>query len=334
MTTMKAIRAHLRGGPEVLVYEDAPIPEVGPEDLLIEVHAAAITFTELLWDETWLRDGVPRTPIIPSHETSGRITAVGADVVGYAKGDDVFALIPFDRDGAAAEFALLPAECANHKPPEIDHASASALPLAALTAWQALVDHARITAESRVLVHGAAGGVGQFAVQIAKLLGADVTATARGKDLPLLDSLGADQTIDFEKGRFDDHGRSYDAVLYAVPGAPDERSYRILREGGVLVTLNAPADPMLLAQNKITGAFFIVRADVAQMEHLALMSRRRPHVRADCRDVPTGAGPTRIRKRGRLRTQTRQDRSDGSERAQAPSDVIGSSPSRASGFTR
>ena len=245
------------------------MPAVGPNDLLLEVHAAAITFTELLWDETWLRDGRSRIPIIPSHEVSGRVVEVGSNVVGRNKGDEVFGLIPFDRDGAAAEFALLPADCAAHKPRTMDHPTASALPLAALTAWQGLVDHAHITAGSNVLIHGAAGGVGQFAVQIAKLLGARVTATARGKDLPLVRSLAADRTIDFENERFDDEGRIYDVVLYSVPGAPDERSYQVLREGGVLVTLNAPADPVLTTEYNIRAAFFIVQADAAEMEHLA-----------------------------------------------------------------
>ncbi|WP_441726910.1 NADP-dependent oxidoreductase [Glaciibacter sp. 2TAF33] len=269
MTTMKAIRAHVRGGPEVLVYEDAPVPEVGPDELLLEVYAAAITFTELLWDETWLRDGEPRTPTIPSHEASGRIIDVGADVVGYKKGDEVFGLLPFDRNGAAAQFTVLPSDCVAHKPAGIDHVNASALPLAALTAWQALVDHGHVTAGSRVLILGAAGGVGQFAVQIARLLGAHVTATARGKDIALLASLGADRTIDFENDELDGGGREYDVVLYSVPGAPDERLYGTLNEGGVLVTLNAPADAELLEKHKITGAFFIVRADSAQMEHLS-----------------------------------------------------------------
>jgi NADPH:quinone reductase-like Zn-dependent oxidoreductase len=269
MTTMKAIRAHRRGGPEVLVYEEAPVPEVRPNDLLLEVHSAAITFTELLWDETWLRDGESRVPIIPSHEVSGRVVKVGSDVACRSEGDEVFGLIPFDRDGAAAEFAVLPADCVAHKPSAIDHPTASALPLAALTAWQALVDHAQITAGSNVLIHGAAGGVGQFAVQIAKLLGAHVTATARGRDVPLVKSLAADRTIDFESEPFDDEGRLYDVVLYSVPGAPDERSYRVLREGGILVTLNAPADPVFAAEYNIRGAFFIVQADASEMEHLA-----------------------------------------------------------------
>src|SRR5712672_1523193 len=156
---MHALRAHTRGGPEVLIYEQAPTPRPADDEVLIEVHAAAITFDELTWNETWTRLGVARTPIIPSHEFSGVITDVGSTVSGLTSGQEVYGLIPFDRDGAAAEYVSVPATHVAGKPARLSHIEAAALPLPALTARQALFEHAHLTAGERVLVHGGAGGV-------------------------------------------------------------------------------------------------------------------------------------------------------------------------------
>jgi NADPH:quinone reductase-like Zn-dependent oxidoreductase len=137
---MKAVRAHKRGGPEVLRYEDAPVPEVGASEVLVEVHAAAVTPGELAWDETWLSaDGADRTPV-PSHEFSGVIARVGGDVSSLTPGTQVYGLIDFNHDGAAAEFVSLPQEAVVSRPVRLSHVESAALPLAALTAWQALSD--------------------------------------------------------------------------------------------------------------------------------------------------------------------------------------------------
>lgn len=181
METMRAVRAHRRGGPEQLVYEVAPRPEPAPGDVLVAVHAASITSDELTWDTTWTDNNEPggrdRTPIIPAHETSGVVAALGPEVTGTKVGDEVYGLIPFVRDGAAAEYVTVPADVLAAKPATVDHDAAAAVPLAALTAWQALVDHAALRAGQHVLIHGAAGGVGSFAVQLA-------AAWARGSPRP------------------------------------------------------------------------------------------------------------------------------------------------------
>ena len=161
MADMTALRAHRRGGPEVLVVERAPIPAPGPGEVLIEVHAAAITFDELTWDETWVRDGADRTPTIPSHEVSGVVVGHRPGRHRTAVGDEVYGLIPFDRDGAAAEYVTVPADLPGDAPD--DGARTWCPPRCrwpGLTAWQALVDHAAVQAGERVLVHGGAGGVG------------------------------------------------------------------------------------------------------------------------------------------------------------------------------
>ena len=158
---MTALRAHRRGGPEELVVEPAPVPVPVPGEVLVAVHAAAITFDELTWAQTWIRDGVSRTPVIPSHEVSGVVCEVGTDVTDFAPGDEAYGLIGFDRDGAAADFVAVPAADLAAKPSTVPHAVAAALPLAGLTALQALVDHAAVQPAAAVLVHGGAGGVGR-----------------------------------------------------------------------------------------------------------------------------------------------------------------------------
>src|SRR5438445_12123626 len=145
MSTMKAVRAHKRGGPEVLLDEDAPVPELGRNEVLVEVDAAAVTPGELAWDGTWqLADGADRTPIIPSHEFSGVIAQVGGDVRSLTPGTQLYGLIDFNHDCAAAEYASLPQEGVVPRPVRLPPVESAALPLAALTAWQPLADRARV----------------------------------------------------------------------------------------------------------------------------------------------------------------------------------------------
>src|SRR5207247_2409430 len=155
MSRMKAVRANKRGGPEVLRYEDAPVPEVGPNEVLVEVNAAAVTPGELAWDETWQSaDGADRTPIIPSHEFSGVIAQVGGDVRSLTPGTQVYGLIDFNHDGAAAEYVSLPQEGVVPRPVRLSHVESAALPLAALTAWEALA--ARALGATAVPINGRA----------------------------------------------------------------------------------------------------------------------------------------------------------------------------------
>jgi len=161
VTEMIALRAHHPGGPEVLVLDRVPVPVPAAGEVLVAVHAAAITFDELTWPETWNRDdGTSRTPVILSHEFSGVISEIGSGVTGFAPGDKVYGLIPFDLDGAAAEFVAVPAGDVAAKPSAVPHVVASALPMPGLTAWQALVDHAAVQPGETVLVLGGVDTVG------------------------------------------------------------------------------------------------------------------------------------------------------------------------------
>jgi NADPH:quinone reductase-like Zn-dependent oxidoreductase len=278
---MRALRAHARGGPEQLVYERAPTPVPGPGEALVEVHAAAITFAELTWDLTWTsRDGQDRTPTIPSHEVSGTVVGLGpgaggaGGAGGVASGDEVYGLIDFDRDGAAAQYVTLPAAHLAARPGSVSHVESATLPLAALTAWQALVDHADLKPGEQVLVQGGAGGVGSYVVQLAASLGGAVTATGRAAQRDFVLGLGAGTFLASDSA--DGGGPAtatpaggFDVVIDTVGGAVLEASYGMTRRGGRLVTLGAPPDEDKAAALGLRAVFFVVTPDAAELAHLA-----------------------------------------------------------------
>lgn len=273
MGTMMALRAHVRGGPEQLVYERAPAPTAAPGEALIAVNAAAITFAELSWELEWTtREGRDRTPVIPSHELSGVVAGLGPGVAGLVPGDEVIGLVDFDRDGAAAEYVAVPVANLALKPKSLSYAAAAALPLGALTAWQALKDQAVLRPGERVLVQGGAGGVGSFAVQLAASIGGRVTGTGRGADREYVRALGAEQYVSVDSEPPGQPGGGYDVVIDTVGGSVLDASYSLLREGGRLVTLGAPADPKRAARHKLRAIFFVVTPDAHQMALLAAMA--------------------------------------------------------------
>ena len=249
---MRVVRLRAAGGPEQLAVEDAPQPRPGPAEALVRVHAAAITRGELDWP-------VDRLPAIPSYELSGVVEEVGPGVSGLAPGDEVFALTPFDRDGVAAEFASVPAELLVPRPRTLGHAESAAIPLPALSAWQALFDHGRLGAHDRVLIHGAAGSVGGFAVQLARAAGANVIGTASAASLDLVRELGAREAVDAGE----DVAHTADLVVDTVGGERLRRSRAALRAGGRLVSV-AEEPPE-------GGVFFIVEPNAEQLGSLARM---------------------------------------------------------------
>ncbi|WP_181446647.1 NADP-dependent oxidoreductase [Streptomyces sp. NTH33] len=253
--TMRAIRLHEHGGPEVLSYDEAPMPELGPGEVLVRVHAVGINPPD--W---YLRDGLsnipPETrpkfdlPVIPGTDVSGVVEAVAADVEGFSIGDEVFGMLRFPSfDGQAyAEYVTAPASDLARKPAGIDHVHAAGAPMSLLTAWQFLIelghDHPSPFQEARhrpvalagatVLVNGAAGGVGHFGLQLAKWKGARVIAVASGAHESFLRELGADEFIDYTKNRPEELVNGVDLVLDAVGGRDSSRFLRTLRRGGAL----------------------------------------------------------------------------------------------------
>ena len=267
---MKAIHLHARGGPEQLVYEDALKPQLQPGDALVRVCACAFTPTELTWDPTYTtRDGASRLPSIPGHELSGVVESVSANGNGAKVGDQVYALADFWRDGAAADYIAIRAADLAPKPANLNFVQAAALPLSALTAWQALFDHGGLKPGGEVLIHGATGGVGSLAVQLAHWRGAFVVATAATKNLAMARELGADKVIDYTATRFEEQVRDADVVLDTVGGETQERSWGVLRPGGILVSIVDPIPEGKAAQHGARGVYFIVEPSRNELIEIA-----------------------------------------------------------------
>jgi NADPH:quinone reductase-like Zn-dependent oxidoreductase len=270
MTTMAAIRAHRRGGPEVLVYEQAPRPAPGPGDALLQVRAVGITKDELTWPETWTSaDGRDRLPVIPGREVSGVVVELGARASRLTIGEEVYGRIDDHRDGATAEYVAVRAADLAPKPRSLDHAHAAALPLAAVTAWQGLFDHAGLSAGQRVLVQGAGGGVGAFVVQLAKWAGARVIATATARQLDLVRQLGADRVLDGRADPFQELVSDVDVVFDTLGGDMLARSWSCVQRGGVVVSIVERLTADIAAAHGVRGVYFIVKPDRAQLIRIA-----------------------------------------------------------------
>ncbi len=263
---MKAIRVHERGGPEQLLYEDAPQPVARRGDALVQVQAAGVTPTELSWPSAYTTiDEVDRLPAIPGHEFSGIVAAVNGGAADVNAGDGVYALSDFWRDGSDAEYIAIAASDLAPKPRTLTFTQAAAVPLSALTAWQALFDHGKLAKGQRVLVHGAAGGVGSFAVQFARWQGAYVIGTASTASLEFLRGLGVDEAIDHTTVRFEEEVREVDLVLDTVGGDTLERSWPIVKRNGVIVTTAGTISDAKVAKYGVRGVAFIVTPSRSQL---------------------------------------------------------------------
>jgi NADPH:quinone reductase-like Zn-dependent oxidoreductase len=240
---MKAIRIHSFGGPEVLQLDEIPAPVAGEGELLIEVHAASINPVD-----TKIRGGKfprfqPALPAILGRDIAGSIERVGKRIKGWEEGEPVYGLLDYER-GAYAHYVIATPREITRKPSLLDPVRAAAVPLAGLTAWQALFDQGELQSGQRVLIHGAAGGVGHFAVQFAVARGAHVSVTASAKDHDWLKKLGAEQTIDYKTQRFEEEVSAVDLVIDLVAGETRERSWKVLKPSGKLVsTLGRPKPP-------------------------------------------------------------------------------------------
>jgi NADPH:quinone reductase-like Zn-dependent oxidoreductase len=263
---MKAIRVHGRGGPDNLSYDDAPKPQPGPGEVLVRVGATAVIATELTWDETYQTPtGDPRPLPIPSHDLAGVVAEVGPGVTDFTVGAEVYALTAFDRDGAEAEYAIaLPDELAP-KPQTLDMVQAAAVPLAALTAWQALFIHAHLSKGQTALIHGGAGGVGSYAVQLARWAGARVITTASARHHDFLRGLGADQVIDYTTTPFEDVVHDVDIVFDTVGGESLTRSWQVVKDGGVVVSVVSPRPADDPSHTRAQFVWFIVEPSGEQL---------------------------------------------------------------------
>jgi NADPH:quinone reductase-like Zn-dependent oxidoreductase len=242
--TMKAIRIHEYGGPEVLQYEHAPRPQPQAGEVLVRVHAAGVNPIDWKVREGHMKDFWPhKFPLILGWDLSGVVEELGrgpATARPFKIGDEVYSVPDPTRNGAYADYVVVRESELALKPNSLHHVRAAAVPLAALTAWQSLFDTAQLQPGQRVLIHGGSGGVGHFAVQLAKWKGAYVFATASTKNQELLRELGADETIDYSRQRFEDVARKIDIVLDPIGGDTQERSWQVLKKGGILLSVVEP----------------------------------------------------------------------------------------------
>ena len=270
MTTMKAVAMHAYGGPEVLKYEDAARPDPATGEVLVRVHAAAVNPVDWKVRAGHLRGFLNYSlPLIPGWDLSGVVETTGAGVTDWKQGDAVYARPDLRRNGAYAEYIAVRASELGHKPRSIDHVQASAIPLACLTAWQALFDAGGLKAGQRVLIHAAAGGVGTFAVQLAKWKGAHVVGTASERNHAFLRELGADEVIDYTKTNFEEVVRDVDVVLDTLAGQTRDRSWNVLKKDGILVSILGQPSPDDAAQHGVRAAGVFVEPNQAQLGEIA-----------------------------------------------------------------
>ncbi len=271
MTMMKAIRLHEFGGPQVLTYEDAPKPEPKEGEVLIKVAAAGVNPVDAMIESGAMEEMAKHTlPLVPGWDAAGTVEMLGPGVTGFTVGDAIFAFADIRRDGTYAEYAVIAAEALCSKPASLDFPAAASIPLAGTTAWQALFEEANLQSGQTILIHGAGGAVGAFAVQFAKVKGATVIATATGDDIAYVRSIGANVVVDYKTEKFEDAAHGVDAVLDTISGETQARSWATLRDGGVLVsTLPGAEAPPEAAARGVQGKSFMAHPDGPQLKEIA-----------------------------------------------------------------
>lgn len=272
MATMKAARIHDYGGPEVFHYDEIPRPVPQDDELLVRVHAVGVNPVD--WK---IRAGFTRSmftlpmPAIVGGDISGVVEQVGANASGFKVGDEVFAMLGLV--GAYAQYVTVKPALVALKPRSLDHTHAAAVPLAALTAWQALVDNAKVQAGQKILIHAASGGVGSFAVQIARSKGAIVTGTTSAGNAAYVRELGAAHVIDYRSEKFEERAKEMDVVIDLLGGETGEKSIRVLKPGGILVQISGTTEavPKLAEAAQARAVKIMVKPNGDQLREIAAL---------------------------------------------------------------
>lgn len=266
---MKAVVVHQYGGPEVLKLEQVPLPEPKEDEIRVRVVAAGVNPVDAL-----IRSGVfakffhSKLPLVPGYDIAGTVDRVGAKITKFKVGDAVYAYLGLKEGGGYAEYAVATEKEAAAKPKTLNFIEAAAVPVVGLTAWQALIDTAKLSAGQTVLIHGGSGGVGSFAIQIAKAKGAKVIATASSQNQDLLKQLGADVAIDYTKTKFEEVAKDVDVVLDSVGKDTLARSYGVLKKGGTIVSLVAQPSAVELEAHGIHGSALNVQPNAGELAEL------------------------------------------------------------------
>ena len=264
---MKAVVAHEYGAPEVLKFEEVPRPEPKEDEALVRVIASGVNPADpLTLSGKYAREFGTRLPLIPGYDIAGIVEKTGPNVTKLKAGDAVYGYPTFG--GGWADYVTVKEWEVAAKPKSLNFVEAASVPMGALTAWQALVDVAKLHAGQTILIHGGSGGVGSFAVQIAKARGARVIATASTANQDLLRQLGADVAVDYAKTRFDDVAKDVDVVLDPVGKETLARSYDVVKKGGIVMSLVARPDPVELKKRGIHGAGISAHPDAADLAEI------------------------------------------------------------------
>ena len=265
---MKAIVIHEYGGPQVLKYEEVPRPEPKDDELLVRVIAAGVNPVDGMIRSGMFANEKRAFPIILGGDVAGVVEKVGSKVTKFKPGDPVFAYVSLDNSGGYAQYALATEREAAPKPKSLTYVEAAAVPIVAMTAWQALIDTAKLESGQTVLIHGGSGGVGSFAIQIAKAQGAKVIATASTANQDFLKQLGADVTIDYKKQKFEDSAKDVDVVLDSIGKDTLARSYGVVKRGGIIVSLVARPNESELEKHGIRGVALDVEPNSEELAQI------------------------------------------------------------------
>jgi NADPH:quinone reductase-like Zn-dependent oxidoreductase len=261
---MKAMQVNEADQRPLLIPAELPKPEAGSSEILVHVHAAGVTPTELLWySTTHTKSGTARMHAVPGHEFSGVINAIGKNVQGFEVGDEVYGMNDWFVDGATAEFCITLPQNIARRPVSLSNEAAATVPIGALAAWQGLIQRAKLERGECVLIHGGAGAVGLYAVQLAHIRGAHVITTVSAQDIGFVKFLGADEAIDFKGFRFEREVRDVDVVFDAVGGDTLERSWGVLKPGGRMITIVGHSERT--ADQRVKDAFFTVEPNHNQL---------------------------------------------------------------------
>lgn len=269
---MKAVRIHSYGDGRVLAYEDAPMPSIEPTDVLVRVVAAAVNPVDWMIREGHLSEMLPYTlPLTLGWDVSGVVESVGNEVTRFEVGDAVYSRPDLKRNGTYAEYVAIREDEIAHKPKTVSHVEASSLPLAGITAWEALFTAGQLTAGQRVLIHAGSGGVGSLAIQLAKSRGAFVIATTSAGNSALVKSLGADEVIDYRALRFQDVVEDVDIVFDTIGGDVQDASWSVLKTGGILVSIVSPPSDERAKALGVRSAFVFIEPDADILAELAAL---------------------------------------------------------------
>ncbi|MGL5870814.1 MAG: NADP-dependent oxidoreductase [Xenococcaceae cyanobacterium] len=268
MNTMKAIRLHSYGGPELLKYEDVAKPQPQENEVLVRIHAASVNPIDWMMESGQYEPMRPQLPYVPGWDFAGKIEAVGSKVTNFQVEDEIYANVGA-TGGGYADYAIANVDAIAPKPKTLDFTAAAAVPLVALTAWQALFEAANLSEGQTVLIHGASGGVGSMAVQFAKARGARVIGTASASNVDFVRDLGADRVINYKSEHFEEELQDIDVVFDTVGGETQEKSWQVLKPNGVLVSVIQPPDEEKAKAHQVRAQFLGSHPSGTQLSEIA-----------------------------------------------------------------